>query len=307
MLDTFYKGYWMVTNRCNLRCSYCVLENAPHQLKQELDITGKKELITHLYHNLGFRRLTLSGGEILIIGKHPPTEFIELLRHIRTFRSPDPKKNLEIEMYTNGAFLDENVANEMKRVVDLVAVTIDSVNDQFLSEIGRNYKGHKKYYEHITQVCGLLCQNGIKLKLHSVVSQKNHSFLPDEVLSILNGVEESKGTVSSWKFYQYMSYDAPDRDIAHSIPADVYQIFQQRVEEALKGRNIKLHFKDNDEMNASLFNILSYGNAQYMRANDTWSTSPRTNDLRTYGSMAELFSKHDIDENMFRHFHEIRR
>lgn len=307
MPDTYYKGYWMVTNRCNLRCTYCVLENAPHQLKQELDINGKKELITHLYHNLGFRRLTLSGGEILIIGKHPPTDFIELLRHIRTFRSPDPTKNLEIEMYTNGAYLDEKVANEMKGVVDLVAVTIDSVNDQFLSTIGRNYKGHKKYYEHIVQVCGLLCKKGMKLKLHSVISQKNHSFLPDEVVSILNGIEKESGQVSSWKFYQYMSYDAPDRDIAHAIPADTYQSFQERVEQALEGRGIRLHFKDNEEMNASLFNILSYGNAQYMRAQDTWSTSPRTEDLRTYNSMAELFNKHDIDEGMFRHFHEIRR
>lgn len=307
MPNLYYKGYWMVTNRCNLRCTYCVLENAPHQLKAELDINGKKELISHLYHNLGFRRLTLSGGEILIIGKHPPTDFIELLRHIRTFRSPDPSKNLEIEMYTNGAYLTENVAKEMKGVVDTVAVTIDSANDKFLSEIGRNYKGHDKYYEHIVQVCSLLCQNGIELKLHSVISQKNHSFLPDEVLSILNGIENANGQVSQWKFYQYMSYDAPDRDKAHAIPSDLYGQFQERTKQALEGRNIRLHFKDNGEMNASLFNILSYGNAQYMRDHDSWSTSPRTDDLRTYSSMAELFTKLDIDEARFRRFHEIRR
>lgn len=114
MAESYYKGYWMVTNRCNLRCSYCVLENAPHQLKVELDLNGKKELVSHLYNKLGFRRLTLSGGEVVIFGKHPPSEFIELLRRIRTFRSPDPVKNLEIEIYTNGTYLDENVVNEMK-------------------------------------------------------------------------------------------------------------------------------------------------------------------------------------------------
>lgn len=73
----------------------------------------------------------------------------------------------------------------------------------------------------------------------------------------------------------------------------------------LKDRGVRLHFKDNGEMNASLFNILSYGNAQYMRAGDSWSTSPRTEDLRSYNSMSELFSKHDIDEKLFRRFHEI--
>ena len=122
MTHTYYKGYWMLTNRCNLRCTYCVLENAPHQLKAELNINEKKELISHLYHNLGFRRLTLSGGEVLIIGKHPPTEFIELLRHIRTFRSTDPSKNLEIELYTNGAHLDEKVAVNGNAIMHQLAV-----------------------------------------------------------------------------------------------------------------------------------------------------------------------------------------
>lgn len=307
MFNSHYKGYWMVTNRCNLRCTYCVLENSPFQLKAELDLNGKKELVSHLYHKLGFRRLTLSGGEVVIFGKHPPSEFIELLRHIRTFRSTDPSKNLEIELYTNGTYLDENVANEMAGVVDTIAVTIDTANDELLSKLGRNHRGHTKYFEHIIEVCRLLSQRGIELKLHSVISQKNHLLLPDEVALILNSIEAAGSRISCWKFYQYMSYDAPDRDVAHAIPSDQYQKFQERVEQELEGRNVRLHFKDNDEMNASLFNILSYGNAQYMRADDTWSTSPRTEDLRTYDSMPELFAKHDIDESVFRRFHEISR
>ena len=60
-------------------------------------------------------------------------------------------------------------------------------------------------------------------------------------------------------------------------------------------------------MNASLFNILSYGNAQYMIAGDTWSTSRRTQDLRTYPSMVDLFAKNNINEELFRSFHELRR
>lgn len=305
MSDSYFKGYWMVTNRCNLSCSYCVLENAPHQRKAELDLNAKKELISHLYHKLGFRRLTLSGGEVLIIGKTPPNDFIELLRHIRNYRSSDPAKNLEIELYTNGTYLTENVAMEMEGVVDLVAVTIDSTNNHVLNEIGRNNSKFNNYYENIVRVCGLLSKRGIKLKLHSVVSTKNHSTLYNEVTEILDKVEGSSGQVSCWKFYQYMSYDAPALDKDHAISNDLYKQFKERVELALKGRNVQLHFKDNEEMNASLFNILSYGNAQYMRANDTWSTSPRTADLRSYNSMSELFAKHDIDEALFRRFHEI--
>jgi molybdenum cofactor biosynthesis enzyme MoaA len=306
MFKSYYKGYWMVTNRCNLRCDYCVLENAQHQLKRELDLNGKKELVSHLYHNLGFRRLTLSGGEVLIIGKSPPNDFIELLRHIRTFRSSDPEKNLEIELYTNGTYLDERVAGEMKGIVDMVAVTIDTTNDNLLTQLGRNTKKFDKYYDNFVRTCSLISKNKVKLKLHSVIGTKNHLSLPNEVASILDRLESHDCNIDRWKFYQYMSYDAPDRDGRHAIPSDWYNQFKERVEKALDGRSINLHFKDNEEMNASLFNILSYGNAQYMRSNDSWSTSQRTEDLRHYNSMAELFAKHDINENLFRQFHEIK-
>lgn len=305
MSTSYYKGYWMVTNRCNLRCSYCVLENAPHQLKAELNLDEKKELISHLYHQLKFRRLTLSGGEVLIIGKSPPADFIELLRHMRQFRSLDPAKNLEIELYTNGTYLDEKVASEMEGVVDLVAVTIDSNKNSFLTEIGRNNKKFNHYYDQAIKVCHLLSTKGIRLKLHSVVGTKNHLTLPGEVESILDALESGGVSLSCWKFYQYMSYDVPQRDSMHAISADSYNQFQKKVEAALAGRQISLHFKDNEEMNASLFNILSYGNAQYMRDGDTWSTSQRTQDLRLYDSMTDVFAKHDIDENRFRRFHEV--
>lgn len=307
MSNPCYKGYWMVTNRCNLRCSYCVLENAPHQLRAELNLDEKKEFISHLYNKLGFRRLTLSGGEVLIIGKSPPADFIELLRHIRQFRSSDPSKNLEIELYTNGTYLDEKVASEMEGVVDLVAVTIDSSKDSLLTELGRNNKKFNHYYENAIRVCHLLSTKGIQLKLHSVIGTKNHLTLPNEVAFILDSLENVGVRLSCWKFYQYMSYDVPQKDGIHAISADSYDRFQKKVEAVLADRQIPLHFKDNEEMNASLFNILSYGNAQYMRDGDTWSTSQRTKDLRSYDSMCQLFAEHDIDEARFRCFHEIRR
>jgi sulfatase maturation enzyme AslB (radical SAM superfamily) len=305
--NIYYKGYWMVTNRCNLSCSYCVLENAPHQKKLELDLNAKKEMIAHLYHQLKFRRLTLSGGEISIIGKKPPHDFIELLNYIRQFRSSDKKNNLEIEIYTNGIYIDEEVVDAMEGVVDMVAMTIDSEDNNLLNEIGRKYKGIDSYYNHIVQLSHLLENKSIPFKLHSVISQKNHLTLPHEVENIVASIIKAKGNVDSWKFFQYMSYDAPEKDEAHRISNQVYKQFEDKTRKALEQHKIKLHFKSNKEMNDSLFNILSYGNAQYMRDFDTWSTSQRTNDLRSYQSMEELFEKHDIDEARFRQFHQIQR
>jgi len=297
----------MVTNRCNLSCSYCVLENAPHQLRAELDLQSKKEFVSHLYQKLDFRRLTLSGGEVVIMGKRPPSEFIELLRYVRSFRFPVREKNLEIEIYTNGTFLEEKVISEMEGVVDMVAVTIDGVQDKFFTSIGRNNQKFSQYFDRIVHVCRLLSKSGIELKLHSVISQKNHSALADELPFILDSIENAGGNISLWKFYQYMSYDDPKKDKQHAISKELYEDFANRARKVLEGRNIPFHFKANGEMHASLFNILSYGNAQYMKDGDTWLTSRRTNDLRSYESMEELFQKHDIDETRFRQFHEIKR
>ena len=54
--ESFFKGYWLVTNRCNLDCGYCVLEDAPEQLRRELGLEEKKAFLSHLYERLGFQR-----------------------------------------------------------------------------------------------------------------------------------------------------------------------------------------------------------------------------------------------------------
>lgn len=303
----FYKGYWMVTNRCNLNCSYCVLEDAPSQLKAELNLENKKQLVSHLYEKLNFRRLTLSGGEVIILGQRPPFDFIELLQYMKQYKSDDPKKNLEIEVYTNGTYLNESVAEAMTGVVDTVAVTIDGVNNDFLSQLGRNYKKNNYYFQNISEVCKILSNNNIELKLHSVVCSKNHETLPGELSYIFDFLEKVGAKIAYWKFFQYMSYDSVEKDTVHKISTQAYKVFTERAHKILTQRDVTLHFKDNQEMNHSLFNILSYGNAQYMREGDTWSTSQRTADLRTYTCMQNLFDQHDINQERFRYFHEIHR
>lgn len=305
MYKSYFKGYWLITNRCNFNCSYCVLENSTKHLKNELNFEKKKELISHLYDRLDFRSLTLSGGEALIIGNDPPKEFISLLQHIRQFRSNNPKDNLEIELYTNGVLLNESTIANMIGVVDTVALTIDSLQSSILFKIGRNNKKVENYYQSVLKKVSLLYENGIDVKLHSVVSQKNYYVLHKEVNQILLDLKDMNSKVQSWKFYQYMSYDNPRKDSLHAITNDIFQSFQERVKQLLKNQDLRLKFKNNLEMNESIANILAYGNLQYMRNGDSWSTSRRTKSLLNYNSMQELFEQHEIDETLFRKYHEI--
>lgn len=305
---SFFKGYYLVTSRCNLDCDYCVLEDAPDQLRRELDLEGKIELIGHLYHRLGFRRLTLSGGEVLLIGKRPPADFLRLVDALRALRAPgDPLRHLEVVVYSNGVLLDDQVADAIAGVVDRVAITIDSRDEGLLQTIGRNTRQHRGYFRRAVEVCARLARRGVEVKLHSVVGTLNHERIGDEARAILDEIVARGGRVSKWKLYQYMSYDDPARDGAHGITPEQYARAAERVARALEGTGVPLHFKDNEEMNGSLFNILPYGNAQYMRPGDTWSTTRRTRDLRSYASMEELFASHDIDEAAFRRYHGLSR
>jgi sulfatase maturation enzyme AslB (radical SAM superfamily) len=300
-----FKGYYMLTSRCNLSCGYCVLENAPHQLRAELNLEGKMALIDHLHAQLGFRRLTLSGGEALLIGKRPPAEFLQLLDFLRGFRSGVPEEDLQLELYTNGALLDDGVADALAGVVDTVAMTIDSCDERVLTQLGRSTTRSPGYYRRAVEACARLAQRNVELKLHSVVAQANHARLGDEVRAIHEALLAAKARPSKWKFYQYMSYDDAGHDGTNAIADDAFRRATEHISRSLEGTNIDLHFKDNQEMNRSLFNILPYGNAQYMREGDSWSTTRRTGDLRGYGSMRELFSACDIDEAAFRRCHEM--
>lgn len=307
MNQTYFKGYWMATNRCNLSCSYCVLENKPEQLRRELSHADKLGLVDHLYGVLRFRRLTLSGGEITILGERPPEGFLSLLSHLAKYRSPDPTKNLEVEMYTNGARLDARVADAMQGVIDQVAVTIDSDNPDILSRIGRSRPRQDDYYLRALGTCALLASRGIDVKLHSVVSSLNVDNLVPRIGRILEDIRARGGRVSAWKFYQYMSYDDPLRDMAHRVGEETFRHFSRGAAVALAGSGVEARFKDNAEMDGSLFNILPYGNAQYLAKGDTWSTSHRTRDLRTYASMDSLLDEHAIDRDRFLRFHGISR
>ena len=302
-MNKYYKGYYMITARCNLSCSYCILENAPHQLKQELNLLQKMELIFHLYHKLNFRSLTISGGEALIIGKSVPSEFLQLLYFLKQFKSKETEKNLRIKLYTNGIYLTESVAVEMKGIIDEVSINIDSSNDETLLLIGRNKIIKDNYFLKAIEVISYLSSQGIKVKLHTVISALNYQDIASEVGIIYEAIKNANPMFKQWKFYQYMSYDNIIIDEKHRIDIEVFESIKKNIRKKLDGLDIAVHFKTNSEMNESLFNILATGIAQYRLPNNTWTTTPRTENILNYQSMEHLFEQNNIDVELFNLYH----
>lgn len=301
MSENFYKGYYMITNKCNLACTYCVLENSKEQLALELNLEGKKKLIHHLYRKLNFRSLTLTGGEALVIGEKKNNDFMELLDYLKQFKSTDPNTNLNLHLYTNGIKLTPEIADKMVGVIDEVSINIDSANNTILKKLGRSKKYN--YFNTFIQVCTLLSSRKIKIKLHTVLCSVNKDEIINDFSIILDALQDNNINVSNWKLYQYMSYDVPEIDKEHKITRNSFEFIKDAISKKVSNTSIKLHFKDNTEMNESLFNILPYGNAQYMSAGDSWSTSQRTDSLVKYNSIEELFLNNKLDQTAFKKYH----
>lgn len=143
-----YAVYWMLTPLCVLNCGYCFRDCSPSSVASELSLEEKKRCVDALYQNLSVRKLTLSGGEPLFIGGKKVRDFLELVEHIRQYKHPNNKEdNLRIELLTNAVLLEDEVLDKLVGVVDRITITIDSIDDDTLTRLGRNYGPHKNRLE----------------------------------------------------------------------------------------------------------------------------------------------------------------
>jgi MoaA/NifB/PqqE/SkfB family radical SAM enzyme len=281
------------------------LENSESQINREISLDQKKRLILHLYENFNFRSLTLSGGEALQIGNEGTSDFISLTEFLKQFKSVKRENNLRLNLYSNGLKLNEMIINRMDGVFDEISINIDSSSKSILQKIGRNANPGDDYLRNILRKLKLLSESSIGIKLHTVISSINRDLIGEEVMAIYEKIAKANIKVSSWKFYQYMSYDIADVDQKHQISLEQFFEISQQIKERLIGSVVSLQFKDNREMKDSIFNILAYGNAQYLTPEETWSTSSRTKPLWEYSSLNDMFMKTRISRELFEKYHQI--
>ena len=122
-----------ITDRCNLRCTYCM----PAQGLQWLptpDLLTTAEL-TRLGHiaveRLGVERIRLTGGEPLM--RRDLEEIVEALSALRTLAGAKP----DIALTTNGLGLEKRAAGLRAAGLDRVNISIDSLDPQDYAAITR--------------------------------------------------------------------------------------------------------------------------------------------------------------------------
>jgi len=132
MLDRFGRNIEYlrisVTDRCNLRCIYCMPEEgiSPISHKQVLRYEEIVKLVK-IATELGINKIRITGGEPLV--RKELVSFIALLREIDEIE--------DISLTTNGIFLERYLNNLISAGLNRINISLDSLNPKIYKKITR--------------------------------------------------------------------------------------------------------------------------------------------------------------------------
>ncbi len=117
-----------VTDRCNLRCIYCMGEDGVEQLRHQ-DILSYEEIISVVRAGaeLGISKIRLTGGEPLV--RKNLVQLVALIREVPGIK--------DLALTTNGILLPDQAADLKKAGLDRVNISLDSLDARVYQEITR--------------------------------------------------------------------------------------------------------------------------------------------------------------------------
>ncbi len=153
------KMCWWITEKCNENCEYCF-----RSLSSINNFTFEEHMkILDGIIGFGTDQITWSGGEALLV-PHAP----ELIKYAK-------EHGIYNKITTNGKLLTPEKIEELKPYIDLVALSIDSFNDDTNKALGRGIEHRKTVIDRIEH----LMEAGVKVDINTVVTSKNIADLDD--------------------------------------------------------------------------------------------------------------------------------
>lgn len=180
-----------VTDRCNLRCRYCMPEEEYHWLPKE-DILHFEELdeLAQVFGALGVDHLRLTGGEPLL--RHDLPALVRLLSRHAFVR--------DLALTTNGVLLAEQAVSLAAAGLRRVTVSLDTLRaDRFRTLAGR------EELPRVLAGCRAARAAGLPVKINSVIIRGVND---DELADLLALARELSAEV---RFIEYMDVGGATR------------------------------------------------------------------------------------------------
>ena len=161
LTDQFYRkiNYLRVsvTDRCDLRCVYCMKEKMDFLPKKEILTLEEIERLCDNFIELGVEKIRLTGGEPLV-----RKNILSLIENLNKKKSYTNLK--EITLTTNGTLL-KKYAKELKdNGINRINVSLDTIVKEKYKEITR-FGNLDNVFEGIDEALN----NNIKVKINTVV------------------------------------------------------------------------------------------------------------------------------------------
>ena len=160
-----------VTDRCDLRCVYCMSEDMTFLPRRQLLTLEELDRVCSAFVSLGVRKLRLTGGEPLV-RKNVISLFQNLGRHLKTGDLE------ELTLTTNGTrlpkFADQLAAAGVRRV----NISLDSLDPERFKQITR-WGDHAKVMEGVRAAKSA----GLKVKINTVAMRDVNEDEFDEMVA----------------------------------------------------------------------------------------------------------------------------
>jgi len=181
-----------VTDRCNLRCAYCMPEEEYVWLAREHLLTFEEiARLATVFSRLGVRRLRLTGGEPLL-----RRDLDLLVRLLASQGGID-----ELAMTTNGLLLAEQAAGLRKAGLTRVTISLDTLRPDRFEKLTRR-AGHEQV---LAGIAAAAAAGFTQTKLDSVIMRGVND---DELLDLLDFATRVGAEV---RFIEYMDVGGATR------------------------------------------------------------------------------------------------
>jgi len=181
-----------VTDRCNLRCRYCMPEADYTWLPRESILTFEElALLARAFASLGVSDVRLTGGEPLL--RRELETLVRLLRADLRLR--------DLALTTNGTLLAEHAASLRDAGLDRVTISLDTLRSERLATLS-----HTTHHTDILDGIHAATRAGFKtVKLNTVVIR---GFNDDELADL---VAFARGIRAEPRFIEYMDVGGATR------------------------------------------------------------------------------------------------
>lgn len=142
-----------VTDRCNLRCKYCMPDGIKILPMKDLLTYEEIRMVVEAAAGLGFRYLRLTGGEPTV-----RADFPTLVREVKSVPGIE-----RVSMTTNGILLEKMLPELLEAGLDAVNISLDTLEREKYCEITGT-----DGLETVLSSIGAACRAGLKVKLNAV-------------------------------------------------------------------------------------------------------------------------------------------